>query len=140
MNIKYLYEYEDFVVGGRRYLPDFFLPDLLPGGCFAEVKHRFKNAESVLCAGLCERMGNPVILLEDIPALETTKVFVKGYGEAVSYNGVMGGAGRKGIWFEPPAYDETVFCQDFKEAVLAARQARFEFGETPKAQQIRARA
>ena len=112
-------------------MPDFFLPDLLPGGCFAEVKHRFKSTESDLCAGLCEMTGKPVILLEDIPDLEPMAVFLMEYGEPISYNGVIGGAGRKGIWFEPSAYDETVFCQDFRDAVLAARQARFEFGETP---------
>lgn len=119
------------MVEGTRYLPDFFLPDLLPGGCFAEVKHRFKSSESALCFSLCELTGSPVILLEDIPDLEPTPVFVMEYGEPVHYNGVIGGAGRKGIWFEPPVYDETVFCQDFRDAVWAARQARFEFGETP---------
>ena len=131
LKIKYLYEYEDFEVGGRRYLPDFFLPELLPGGCFAEVKGRFKNAESVLCADLCGQTGTPVILLEDVPSMGPVPVFVKEYGEAIPYKGVIGGAGRKGIWFEPPAYDETVFCEDFRGAVNAARRARFEFGETP---------
>jgi len=35
LNIKYLYEYEDFVVGSRRYLPDFLLPEI---GAYVEVK------------------------------------------------------------------------------------------------------
>ena len=132
MGIRYFYEYEDFKVGAKRYLPDFFLPDNFPDGCFAEVKHRFKADESALCAWLCEQTGLPVILLEDVPALEPVSIFVKEGGEVVDYRGAIGGAGRAGVWFEPPVYDETVFCEDFRFAVLAARRARFEFGETPK--------
>lgn len=132
LGVEYLYEHEDFEVKGRRYLPDFFLPDLMPGGCFAEVKHRFSGFERQLCVDLCEVYSVPVILLVDHPSINPTPVLIFEHGEVVEYKGVIHGAYRKSIWFEPAAYDATVLGQNYLDAVEAAREARFEFGETPR--------
>jgi len=64
IGIKYYYEHEDFMVRNRRYLPDFYLPDL---NCFVEVKGVFTEEEKLICMQLCAITKKRVIMLAGVP-------------------------------------------------------------------------
>jgi hypothetical protein len=141
MKIKYYYEYEDYVLpNGRRYLPDFFLPDYERGnGCFVEVKGKFTDNEKQMCYDLCNLTRLSVVMLEGVPdfcvfeyyqcfgdkkPFESEGLFLspdKYNGNRIywnpSYEGFVNGRFKKGDW---------IGSHDF--AVLKAREAQFEHG------------
>ena len=56
IGVKYYYEHEDFLFkSGKRYLPDFYLPEI---DAFCEVKHEFQEDSIYKCKLLCEQTKN----------------------------------------------------------------------------------
>lgn len=135
MGIKYHYEHEDFYIfDDRRYLPDFWLPNFMGDGCFAEVKGVFTVPDENVCVELCEITKKPVIMLEDVPDFKVFK-----FAQCVSWD--------KDVWIteglfypeenriytEPCIEDRNGYFNPsdwtfaHREAVYASRAARFEY-------------
>lgn len=136
--IEYQYEPEGYDLGGEWYLPDFWLPQV---NMWAEVKaQKLSDRERMLAERLVVATLSPCLQLIGTPdarayrAIElcdtgtpfatTTEVeymLVTRYIETESrffWSQYAGGE----AWILDPAY---------YEAVTSARQARFEYGETP---------
>ena len=126
LSINYIYEHQDFKIQKARYLPDFWLPELC-GGCFVEVKgYYFTDIEKWKCVELCRYTKRPVLMLTGIPAFAPVTACIFERGEVEQYKGVIYGSHRKGIFWEPPAYDNTVFTREYAQAVDRAKQYNFE--------------
>lgn len=158
LDIAYEYELQGFVLGdGTRYLPDFRLPTF-SGGMWCEVKpngSRFAKAlqfadESHERMWLCE--GTPTFAIYRIASWEPEI-----WGERVGFDCGVPNAwnahGENRMFTQPcddwcrgyggvecsdvcnqPCKIELPpegFLESYQRAVYAARQARFEFGETP---------
>ena len=149
VGIEYQYESEGFDMDGIRYLPDFYIPSL---NRWFEIKGKPLSVEEIKkCEEFCLRMDNENIkysILIGVPELirfEERNFSILGIKEYVwqwpseLYPGDMRmltqGLVEKeyysrflqGIWKVPDVSDDTVI-----EAAKKAREARFEFGETPK--------
>lgn len=109
--IKWDYEKDGYDLGENGlYLPDFWLPD---AKTFAEVKgQEFTVREINLCRRLAVKSGHPVIMLAGTPEQQGYRVEMP--------NGLLEERG-----FLPNSPDVV------ESAVLQARSARFEHGETP---------
>lgn len=154
MGIPWDYEPEGFELpDGTRYLPDFYLhvkrrpriEEELDGewanGCFAEVKGAMtdKDAHKIV---MFSRFY-PVIVLENIPDdhLAYYSACWKSSGDRVpcySYCWIDGDnypacfcKCKDGPWIIGPDHDGWDDGQSMDAALSAARQARFEYGETP---------
>ena len=148
IGIEYQYESEGFDMDGIRYLPDFYIPSL---NRWFEIKGKPLSVEEIKkCEEFCLRMDNENIkysILIGVPELirfEEGNFSILGIKEYVwqwpseLYPGDMRmltqGLVEKeyysrflqGIWKVPDLSDEAVI-----EAAKKAREARFEFGETP---------
>ena len=149
VGIEYQYESEGFDMDEIRYLPDFYIPSL---NRWFEIKGKPLSVEEIKkCEEFCLRMDNENIkysILIGVPELirfEEGNFSILGIKEYVwqwpseLYPGDMRmltqGLVEKeyysrflqGIWKVPDVSDDTVI-----EAAKKAREARFEFGETPK--------
>ena len=111
MGIKWEYEKEGFELGnGVRYLPDFWLPAFAKSdGVWAEVKPGpFSHDETERCQRLVDGTHHGCLLLVGVPGETHLSAIVPGLGECVIR------------WQNYGPFDR---------AVVAAKQARFEFGE-----------
>lgn len=146
IGLKYEYEMEGYDMEGIRYLPDFYIPSL---DRWFEIKGKsLNNYEMKKCEEFCSRkdnknikfsvlIGTPeVVRIDDfIGILEyvwewPSKTYPENYrmlapdglSEKEYYSRFV-----KGLWIVPNVTEEKL-----AKAAIAARQARFEFGETPK--------
>lgn len=145
LNIKYDYEIQGYALDGAGYyLPDFWLPQV---SMWAEAKAgSFTMAEASKCEALAKQSGYACLMLEGPPAYRNYWAFECGYGferepeqdDYVLYEGhrywetegrFFGSTGAAP--FE--VLDLTQWFADSigETAVLKARQARFEHGESP---------
>jgi hypothetical protein len=156
LGIRWEYEPEGFVLGGRPYLPDFLLH--LPGGpqAYAEVKRDgvddYEGEHVWLLRQLARQTGIPCVLLVGAPAYRIYNVFHKDlaadkYAACFFHSWVTGPSlqeldtywwqqlmlGDGGMEF--PFDDRRAgkaWGDRLVEAVKAAKQARFEHGERPR--------
>lgn len=144
--IKWIYEQEGFVINGKPYLPDFYLPGL---GYF-EVKGRYEY-DVQLMQQFANEIGEPLfITFEEIPIPECGKGYLNTFvpesylsaGEPMywGYSDMFLECGECGkISVQNEVYDSIKgnCCQGSREmsiehALVIAREARFERGERPK--------
>lgn len=145
VGIKYEYEIEGFDMDGIRYLPDFYIPSL---NRWFEIKGKpLSIYEMKKCEEFCLRKNNKNIKFSVlIGSPEAVKIddyfgtleFVwewpsKKYPENYRMLAPIGLSEKeyysrflKGLWVVPNVTEE-----ELARAVIAARQARFEFNETP---------
>ena len=145
LNIKYHYEYQDFVLqDGVRYLPDFYLPDF-QGGTYAEVKPEFDDVSRRKCEMLCELTRKTVFLLEGPPDYICTRCL--SWNDGVDFDIGVGiwewigifcadqAAGENRMYAEPGYENEDLSIPDeyidclggtFIRAINQSRAARFE--------------
>lgn len=71
LGIAWDYEVEGYVVSGKPYLPDFWLPQL---NCFVEIKPTLPT-EQFMCSNVLNDMDYPVILICGRPSRETCIAF-----------------------------------------------------------------
>lgn len=112
IDIEWKYEHEGYKLGDEGlYLPDFWLPG---AKAFAEVKgQEFTVREINLCRRLAVKSGYPVIMLTGGPEVQAYRVEMP--------DGVLS--------------ERAFFPKDqgkVADAVVQARSARFEHGETPE--------
>lgn len=151
LGIRWEYEPQGYVIDGRPYLPDFWLPELQT---WAEVKgsdqDNFEGEHVDLCRGLADSEGHPVLLLIGTPEARMynrikpgqppnsfTAAFFLDYGPQIEV--------ADQYWFQlvdnRPSDGALIFTGDdrsigkalgrgFLDAITAARSARFEHGET----------
>lgn len=147
LGVEWVYEPDGYdLVSLGRYLPDFFLPEY---GLFAEVKPgAFSPEEQAKCYALREMTGYKVLMLDGIP--EYKPYFLTDLNEdpVLEYGGAEGEGGieDEGVYLTrlvtsgcfPCHHCESGdswggYCgeefQDTINAVIAARSARFEYGE-----------
>jgi len=145
VGLDYQYEVEGFEMGDVRYLPDFYIPSI---DRWFEIKGKTMSIEEIKkCEQFCYRKDNENIkfsILIGAPALaqyedilgiseftwewpsrlypSDTLILAGGLVKGEYYSRFL-----PGIWKVPDASDETLV-----KAVKKAREARFEFGESPK--------
>jgi hypothetical protein len=139
MRITYLYEHEDVVLpSGRRYLPDFYLPNFA-GGKYCEVKGKFTKEDLLTCFELAALGGKGIILLEGVPDFKT--YYTISYheparsifeGEPDIYEGIFCASFSKygeRMFVEPgfSTFEPNDWYSEYKHAVYEARGAQFEF-------------
>jgi hypothetical protein len=127
--VAWEYEREGYDLGGTYYLPDFWLSTI---NMWAEVKpDEFTPEERRKCELLCCHTGKPVLLLSGQPNNQPYQ-YVDGRGGVLEYwpgcftNKAIG---QNRLWW--PGADYEYSWPEIDPAVCAARQARFEHGETP---------
>lgn len=145
--IKWIYEQEGFLINGKPYLPDFYLPDY---GYF-EVKGRPECDLHLLQEFSNQSRDLVIIAFEEIPFPENGSGYLKILtphsfnqgGDLMfwGYNDMFlqcDGCGK--ITIQNEVYDTIKgnCCDGCREmsiehALLAAREARFEHGERPNA-------
>lgn len=141
-DIEYDYEPEGFDLGEiGRYLPDFFLPQV---NMWAEVKPKALTPQELAkCRALALGTGESCLMLIGPPAKQEYDAFkaewgieadgrrtcrVLRVGYSVARTKWLDGENRFPAWFcfTPEMFDDCI--PGYAEAVLAARQARFERG------------
>lgn len=133
--IEWEYEKEGFDLGRLGpYLPDFWLPQVQ---MWAEVKgQRFTKQEYAKCKSLARGTGTCVLMLDGAP---DNKWFtaIEPNGDEIEY-GVTDYHGyhiTENRFYSSPGCptpeDEGVLTKRAQRAILAARAARFEHGESP---------
>lgn len=144
LEIKYEYEPEGFDLGEAGwYLPDFWLPQV---SMWAEVKPRaFTSEEHGKCEALAKGSGYACLMLDGPPAARNYWAYECGYGaerepEQMDYILYEGSRYWKtehrffsstgAAAFEIQDFADWFADSDGERAVLAARQARFEHGES----------
>lgn len=144
--IRWIYEQEGFLVNGKPYLPDFYLPEF---GYF-EVKGR-PECNLALLQEFSDQSGELVILaFEEVPLPRSGHGYLKiltpnsyhAEGDLVfwGYNDMFLQCTEcMKITIQNEVYDTIKgnCCEGAREmsiehALLAAREARFEHGESPK--------
>lgn len=144
VRLEYQYEMEGFEMGKNRYLPDFYIPSL---DRWFEIKSKvLSEAEIKKCEEFCRRKDNEnikysiLIGTPDAVKIDTFNGIIeyvwewssKAYPE--NYRILAEGLVDKeyysrfvrGLWLVPDVSEE-----ELANAVIIARQARFEFGERP---------
>lgn len=157
LNIHYEYEPEGFELGKKsqflyvspeeedtelgRYLPDFWLPQV---EMWAEVKARpFTSLEHEKCEALAKGSGYACLMLDGPPATRNYWAYECGYGAENEYEEAdyLLSVGRywenEGRFYShtglsPFEVQDFYYQIDDCPGVLAARQARFEHGESPR--------
>lgn len=137
MRIKYLYEHEDVVLpSGRRYLPDFYLPNI-EGGCYAEVKGKFDYEGLFTCLELSALTKRKVVLLEGVPDFKVYH-FLICIGESIRalenditiFKGIFSGPNSpqgERMLLKSDVLKNPNWGIEYINAVHAARGAQFEF-------------
>jgi hypothetical protein len=141
---RYLYEYEGFELPSGRYLPDFYFPNL---DVWGEVKpFNFTQEELQKCAELVIHTQKPCVLLVGMP--EPTNYyflfpwrdddFYDAYPDQQLIEGV--GCDDCDLWWRSERFyvgtgeaNKTMtrcFIGTSEKPALAAKAARFEFGES----------
>jgi len=141
----YLYEHEGFELPSGRYLPDFYFPNL---DIWGEVKPtEFTEEEMRKCAELAFYTQKACVMLIGLPAPTNYYYFFPleteehgHYEDTLGRNQFPGvGVDDCDLWWRPERFyvctgeggtklRRVEICTDHKPAV-AARSARFEFGE-----------
>lgn len=145
VGLDYQYEVEGFKMGDMEYLPDFYIPSI---DRWFEIKGKPMSIEEIKkCEQFCYRTDNKNIkfsILIGAPELiqcdnilgiseftwewpsasypSDTLFFAEGLVKEEYYSRFL-----RGIWKVPNVSRDTLI-----RAVKKAREARFEFGETPK--------
>lgn len=138
LGIRYHYELEGFDIGGMKYLPDFYLPQL---ECWAEVKPTIlspiefrkcfaSKKRFLLLDGQPELRGFYLLYPQQFPPDMLCTACYQDYLSNDEYGRVHLGwsAGKGRLWF---LWGESMddYCNTYmKKAIKAARQARFEHG------------
>lgn len=144
-NIKWVYEPQGFVIDGKPYLPDFYLPKF---GYF-EVKGRYEYDDQLM-QSFADEIQEPIfIAFEQIPDPESCKGYLKSFNprsfheDSIMHWGFgdmflqCDGCSKVTIQNEAYCTIKDNCCRTCREMTLshaleAARAARFEHGETPK--------
>ena len=132
MKWEWEYEKEGFNLGGICYLPDFWLPKI---GAWAEVKpERLKRIEREKCQALADLTESPVILLVGPPEVKAYRMLFMQRPDAFLATNVVLTIHSMGTIYDcmhglEPEDIEPDYFPDVKQAVIAAKSARFEFGE-----------
>lgn len=142
--VEYLYEEQGFNLGGLRYLPDFWLPQVC---MYAEVKPRWpEGTEMEKIYRLSEASGFPILILDGLPALTSywtirrlepddggapidewvDVVIGEGHAYHLSENRFFSGTGKR---FPDREAQDAAFCPALAKAVRMSWGARFEHGE-----------
>jgi len=143
--IRWIYEHEGFVINGKPYLADFFLPEL---GYF-EVKGRY-DYDDKLMQDFADEIGELLfVAFEEIPLPSCGEGYLKTFIPNSSVDSDLSPywgfndmflecAGCGKITVQNEVYDsiKANCCEGYREmtledALLKARGARFEHGETP---------
>lgn len=138
LGVKWEYEKEGYSLDGGtvRYLPDFWLPQV---SLWAEVKgQEFTPKEQEKCRLLALETGCPCLMLPGMPdfrAYDAYSVHPETNDDTILMDYQIGtqylDEGRfYGFVGEPLKREQ--FDDGYHTAIRAARQARFEHGETPK--------
>lgn len=115
VGIRYYYEHQDYVICGRRYLPDFFLPDF---DIHVEVKGIATPDDYALCCVFSSIVGQ-IVMLEGPPSFSP-------------FNYCSGGEHYCGGWFFPEENRIWIAAapgdpEDFHgDAIIKARGVTFE--------------
>lgn len=151
LGIEYLYEPEGFEFDGIKLLPDFYLPTF-DGSMFVEVK--FQGGDFTKAIAFAKHFKTRMWICEGDPQLSVYKIIdyknddnadgidcgIPNFDQAVGDNRMYG---KPCIWCHPedcghihPVPCPSDFLKDYEhyegtycDAVLAAKMARFEFGE-----------
>ena len=129
MYMKYHYEYEDFILSnGKRYLPDFYLPDM---DIHVEVKGVATQEEREQLWMFSREYKTTIVLAEGPPDFRIVEFFsgkdnINKFGTALFYpedNRLYIEPGIEGCggYFEP-----YYWLENHNEAVHISRSARFE--------------
>jgi len=141
LGIDFWYEPEGYEFNGMRYLPDFYLPQV---GMIAEVKPSLLTvSERSKAERLCLHLDKPIVLLVGPPDFKVYDCLWKwADGEIVSDDVLLDVdchyrryyqdehrfyASCGGFWTLPEH-----FTKQYKEAVYASREARFDAGDATK--------
>ena len=144
-HIKWIYESQGFVIGGKPYLPDFHLPEF---GYF-EVKGRYEYDDQLMQRFADEIRAPLFIAFEQIPDPESWKGYLKSFiprsfpEDSTMYWGFddmflrCDGCDKTTIQNEVYCTIKGNCCETCREMPLSqaletARAARFEYGETPR--------
>lgn len=159
--VRYIYESEGYVFNGKRYLPDFYLPDL---DCYFEVKgdkKQFFNSgeDNLIAEFVCEIKKKVYMVYGEMPnpKVPYSKEKKYGYIETFLFSGNFSSSSYKEYGVDRYLNSFFAYCQRcgkvkvmhfvalvFEEcdcggkrapvtdALKTARAARFEHGETPR--------
>jgi hypothetical protein len=125
LGVAWEYEKEGFELPNREYyLPDFWLPDMQ---LWAEVKPKdLTDREMRKLVTLAEGTGHSCLLLVGMPENKPYEMYDLECGTTIAV--LL--TNRRGRFYYLPADDERF--ADTDQAVVAARSARFEHGESPE--------
>lgn len=159
IGIKYQYENEGVMLSTGKYLPDFYLPNF-EGGAYAEVKGEATEEEMRKRSELAMVSKKPVLLLEGVPDFRCYYYYVYGPSiecdtcfepcahpdncqsktvDAIQrIHGIVNTSNKYGErMYSYPGFEgsdlffnETDWYVQYRDAVYAARSARFEFGQS----------
>ncbi len=135
MGIQWEYEPEGFKIDGVYYLPDFYLPQV---SMYAEVKPAGLSEDEIeKVNALAYNTNKPVLMLIGTPDFVEYVAALKWdeSDEDVTYMGYsllnryLDNEHRFPCNSYTVDHDQKSFGDDYKRAVIAARSARFEYGE-----------
>ena len=144
LQINWLYEEEGVILDGNVfYLPDFYLP-VFENGMYVEVKGKFTDEEKKLCEKLCLESGKNILLAEGTPTIREYEYLVKNikeksvdwfYGlpnanKAIIENRMFSNTGLSDLTFKIRDQNLSQIDIDYLKAIVSARSARFEHGES----------
>lgn len=150
LGINYEYESEGYELSdGTRYLPDFYLPE---EHVFIEIKGEYPTEEYKKMLGVfAESTGDALLLISGSPGKQVMELYCYDSTESTGGNGwndIKGLSLVRGLllfhvddahkrvystndcehWFDMTSSEVS---ESFLRSLAKARQARFEFGETP---------
>jgi len=142
IGIDWEYEKEGYQLPCGNYLPDFWLPSF-SGGMFAEVKPEHGAFKDIMAPdwdkaiSLCLITGKPVWCCDGAPEFREYVILEKLEGRVQRTSGVPlidQAIGENRMYWMPSEVDMQNEMRNpissFREAINAARSARFEFGES----------
>ena len=136
LKIEWIYEPEGFKIGGKMYLPDFYLPNF-SGGMFVEVKFKATSEEIAICKKLSDLTQKSFLICEGPPSGQSLKYFYPDedymregfpkYDHAYEENRMWDSGGQDICDFDIMAQ----LCE-YTKAINLARSKRFEHNEFNK--------
>lgn len=134
--IHYEYELEGYEIRGTgKYLPDFFLPQFMHGS-WVKVKSEQADLEIDKIIAVADYTGHPFIMLDGAPKPKCYDVYFPDIEEIQPCSWHIkylpkGSHENEYRMFAYPSGDGEVIDAAPKEAMQAAKQARFEHGASP---------